>query len=139
MSKFLLKTEPTEYSFDDLDRDRHTVWDGITNGLAQKHIASMREGDELIIYHSGDERQAVGLAHVVRGPYTDPNHKETKLHVVNILVDRRFPKPVTLAEIKLKPAFANFDLLKLPRLSVVPMSDEHYVEILKMSGSISRR
>lgn len=137
--KYLLKTEPSEYSFDDLTRERHTAWTGVTNALAQKHLRAMKEGDELVIYHTGDERQAVGLAHIVRGPYPDPEDETGKRVVVEIIVGKRLMKPVTLDEIRQKPVFADFDLLKFSRLSVVPMSETHYQEILKMAGMISRR
>lgn len=139
MAKFLLKTEPSVYSFDDLSRERHAVWDGVTNPLALKHIRSMKEGDELVIYHTGDERQAVGLARVIRAPYADPKANNPKVVVMEIIVGQRLLKPVTLEEMKQKPVFADFDLLKISRLSVVPMTDVHYQEILKLGGLGPRR
>jgi predicted RNA-binding protein with PUA-like domain len=151
MAKFLLKTEPAEYSFDDLERERHTVWDGVSNALAVKHLREIHEGDEVVIYHTGDERQAVGLARVIRGPYRDAKEaaaeaddgvkpaKEAKAWLVDLIVGRRFPRPVTLEEMKANPAFEGFDLLRLPRLSVMPVSEAHWNAVLKLGGALGRR
>src|SRR5262245_9224020 len=100
MARFLFKTEPREYSFDDLERERHTTWDGVKNPLALRHLRSAREGDEVIVYHTGDERQAIGLAKVMRAAYADPKKKNTRSVVVDLLVGRRFTKPVTLEAMK---------------------------------------
>lgn len=139
MAHYLLKTEPNDYSFDDLMRERHTVWDGFTNALALKNARAIVEGDLLVIYHTGDERQAVGLAHVVRGPYPDPKAGDPKLVAFEIIVGARFTKPVTLDEMRQKPVFADFGLLKNSRLSIVPMTEFHYKEMLKMAGLGPRR
>jgi predicted RNA-binding protein with PUA-like domain len=139
MARFLLKTEPNEYSFDDLERERHTAWDGVTNALALKHIRAMREGDDVVIYHTGDEKKVVGLARVIRAPYLDAKAKDPKAALVDVIVGKRFPRPVSLAEMKENPSFSDFDLLRLPRLSVVPMAESHWTALMKLTGMISRR
>lgn len=120
MAYWLLKTEPDEYSFDDLARDGHTAWDGVTNALALKHIRSMKSGDNAIIYHTGKERAAVGLATVTSEPYADPKAKDAKIVVVDVKAGKKLARPVTLDEIKSDTAFAGWDLLRIGRLSVVP-------------------
>lgn len=152
MARFLLKTEPSQYSFGDLERERHTTWDGVQNALAVKHLRSIREGDEVVVYHTGDERQAVGIARVVRGAYTPAKGAASAGKrkagrtggsaagvVIDVLVGPRFPRPVSLDEMKASPVFADFDLLRLPRLSVVPVSEAHWTEILKLAGVRGRR
>jgi len=138
MARFLFKTEPSEYSFDDLVRDHATRWDGISNPTAQKHLRGVREGDSVLIYHTGDERQAVGLATVVHSAYPDPSDKKGKLVVVDVRAGRRLPRPVTLAEIKANPRFAGFDLLRISRLSVMPVGDAHWAELLRLAGASAR-
>jgi predicted RNA-binding protein with PUA-like domain len=123
---WLLKTEPSTYSFEDLERERRTRWDGVRNAAALQHIRSMRPGDQAVIYHSGDVRSAIGLAEVVAAPYRDPNGDSDKWAVVDVQVGRRLPQPVTLAEIKANPAFAESPLLRISRLSVVPLTDEQF-------------
>lgn len=139
MAPYLLKTEPDEYSFDDLERERHTVWDGITNALAQRHLREMREGEDLVIYHTGEERKAVGLARVIQGPYPDPKAKDGKRTVIDVIVGKRLPKPVTLEDMKANAVFAQFELLRQPRLSVVPMTAEHWDALLRAAGVQARR
>ncbi|MFN0207048.1 MAG: EVE domain-containing protein [Planctomycetota bacterium] len=139
MQHFLIKTEPGTYSFDDLAKERHTTWSGVTNALALKHIRSMKEGDECVLYHTGDERQGVGIARVIRAPYVDPKANNPKLIVVDLLCGERFPKPVTLASMREMPVFQDFDLLRLPRLSIVPMTNAHYLEMIKLAGLSGRR
>ncbi len=139
MARYLLKTEPDSYSFDDLERERHTAWGGVTNPLAQKHLRGIHEGDEVVIYHTGDERQAVGLGRIMRGAYPDPSDPKKRRVVVDVLVGRRFLKPVTLDEMKENPAFEGLEILRLPRLSVVPMDDAQWNEILRLSGLVARR
>ncbi|MBL8694134.1 MAG: EVE domain-containing protein [Planctomycetes bacterium] len=137
MAHFLFKTEPSEYSYDDLVQERHTTWDGVSNALALKHLRTAQEGDDVVIYHTGEERQAVGLARVIRAPYEDP--KDPKLTVVDLLVAKRFTKPVTLKEMQATPAFADFELLRLPRLSILPVTEKHWTEMLRMAGLLPRR
>lgn len=121
MSYWLLKTEPDCYAWDDLARDGKTVWDGVTNALALKHIRTMKKGDLALIYHTGGERQAIGIAEVTRAPYADPNADDERQVVIDLKPKRKLRRPVTLDEIKADPAFAGWDLLRISRLSVVPI------------------
>lgn len=131
---WLLKTEPGSYSYDDLEREGRTRWDGITSNAALKNLRAMQAGDLAMIYHSGKERLAVGLAEVVRGPYPDPAHDDPKRVVVDIRARKRLAKAVALAEIKADPAFADFGLVRITRLSVVPASPKHWHKLMKMAG-----
>ena len=115
---YLLKTEPSEYSFADLQRDKMTVWDGVTNPVAVKNLRAMKPGDELIIYHTGDERRTVGTATVESGDLSDP-----KKPMVKIKAGQELAKPMSLAEIKANAAFQDSPLLRQGRLSVVPLTE----------------
>ena len=134
MSFWLLKTEPDHYSFADLERDGATVWDGIANNAALMHIRSMQPGDLALIYHTGDQRQAVGLAEITSAPYPDPQAGDPKLVVVDLRPLRQLPQPVTLAAVKADPAFADFALVRQGRLSVVPATDAQWARLLRMAG-----
>lgn len=123
MAHWLLKTEPDCYAWDDLARDRKTAWDGVSNALALKHLRTMRKGDLALIYHTGDERRAVGVAQIVSAPYADPSQEDERLVVVDIKPLKKFKRPVTLDAIKADPAFAGWDLLRISRLSVVPVPE----------------
>ncbi len=133
MAFWLLKTEPSTYAYDDLVRDKKTTWDGVTNALALKHIRSMGKGDEAIIYHTGGERAAVGLAQVVSAPYADPAAGDDKLAVVDLKLGEKLTRPVTLDDIKADPAFAGWDLLRIGRLSVVPVPDAMWDRVLELA------
>ena len=133
-SLWLLKTEPDHYSYADLERDRATVWDGVSNNAALIHIRTMRPGDLALIYHTGDERQAVGLAHVERGPYPDPTDPAGKRVWVDLRAAEPLAKPVSLATLKASPAFAESPLLRMSRLSVLPLTQAQFDEILKLGG-----
>jgi predicted RNA-binding protein with PUA-like domain len=132
-ARWLFKTEPSAYSFDQLVRDRRTVWDGVKNALALKHLAAVAKGDQVLVYHTGDEKAAVGIATVVRGAFPDPKAKDPRLLVVELAADRALPAPVTLAAMKANRELAGFDLLRLPRLSVMPVSAAQWAEILRMA------
>jgi predicted RNA-binding protein with PUA-like domain len=134
MAYFLLKTEPSAYSFAELERDGSTRWDGVSNNAALKHMRSAGRGDEAIIYHTGEERAAVGMARLVSAPYADPVGGDPRLVVFDLVPIRRLPRPVTLAEIKADPAFAGFDLVRQPRLSVMPVPVVHWRRILALAG-----
>ena len=121
MAYWLLKTEPSTYSWDDLARDKKTTWDGIINATALKHIRSMTKGDLALVYHTGDERAAVGIAEIASAPRADPKKDDAKLVVVDLKPKKKLAKPVTLAQIKADPAFAGWDLLRIGRLSIVPV------------------
>jgi predicted RNA-binding protein with PUA-like domain len=131
---WLLKTEPGDYSYADLLRDGATVWDGVSNNAALLHLRAMQPGDLALIYHTGDERQAVGLAEVTSAPYADPRAGDPKLVVVDIRPLRALRLPVALANIKAEPAFADFALVRQGRLSVVPVSPEQWSRLMEMAG-----
>lgn len=126
----LLKTEPGKYSFGDLVRDRRARWDGLTNPAALGHLRAARKGEEAWIYHTGDERAIVGLARVMTDPYPDPEDDsknargEAKFPVVDIAPVRAVRAPILLVRIKADPRFAQFGLVRLPRLSIVPVPPE---------------
>ena len=118
---YLLKTEPSEYSFSDLQRDKETIWDGVRNPVALRHLREMPAGAKLVIYHTGEERRAVGTATVVGMDASDAKNPRVKIDAGKALA-----QPVTLAEIKAHKAFASSPLLRQGRLSVVPLSEEQY-------------
>jgi predicted RNA-binding protein with PUA-like domain len=122
---YLLKTEPTVYSFEHLQRDRQTVWDGVTNPQAVKHLREMHKGDKLIIYHTGDERRAIGTAHVLSVDSADP-----KVPLVTIAAAKPLAHPVALPDIKQNALFADSPLLRQGRLSVVPLTEAQYQALL---------
>jgi predicted RNA-binding protein with PUA-like domain len=126
MNIWLLKTEPSVYSYDDLERDGETMWDGVTNNAALKNIRAIAPGDLAIIYHTGDEKAAVGIADVVRGYYVNPEHDDPKLAVCDVRAKARLKKPVTLAQIKAHPQLQDWDLVRQARLSVVSVSAEQW-------------
>ena len=120
--RWLFKTEPGEYSYDDLERDQKAVWDGVANNLALKHLREVRLGDQVLIYHSGDEKAIVGLAEAITDAYPNPKENDEKFVVVNLKPKRRYAAPLTLAEIRAVEGFRDFDLVRLPRLSVMPVT-----------------
>src|SRR5689334_151735 len=115
---WLLKTDPADYTYDDLEREGRAVWDGVANNLALQHLRKIRKGDALIIYHTGDEKAIVGLAVAASNPYPDPRENNEKLAVIDVTAKRRVKRAVTLAEIKTLAELAVFPLVRLPRLSV---------------------
>jgi len=131
MSHWLLKTEPSDFSFDDLVQRGVEPWDGVRNPQALRNLASAREGDMCVIYHTGDERQAVGLASVVRAGYPDP--ADPKLTLIDVRAGERLPEPVRLDQIKADSRFAESPLVKFGRLSVVQLTDEQYAAILELA------
>ena len=131
--RWLFKTEPSTYSWADLERDRRTVWDGVKNALALKHLAAVATGDEVLVYHTGDEKAAVGIAKVVRGAYPDPKQKDARLVVVDLEPVKALARPVALAAMRANRKLAGFDLLRLPRLSVMPVSAEQWAAIMEMA------
>lgn len=133
MAIWLLKTEPSVYSYDDLERDGSTMWDGVTNNTALQNIRKMVKGDTAIIYHTGDERAAVGIADVIKGYYVNPNFDDPKLAVCDVKAKKRLAKPVTLAQFKALPELQNWDLVRLGRLSVVPVNDEQWKILLELA------
>jgi predicted RNA-binding protein with PUA-like domain len=117
---YLLKTEPTVYSFADLQRDKSTIWDGVTNPVAVKHLREMNAGDRLVIYHTGDEKSAVGTATVISVDASDPKNPQVKIKAGNSV------KPVTLVQVKANRLFADSPLVRQGRLSVVPLSGAQF-------------
>jgi len=133
-AKWLFKSDPDTYSFADLERDGQTVWDGVSNNLALKHLRSVHRGDQALIYHTGDEKAVVGLAEVVSDAYPDPKQKNPRLVVVDVKASERLARPVSLDEIKKQVALKDFDLVRLPRLSVMPVSEAQWNAIMKLAG-----
>jgi predicted RNA-binding protein with PUA-like domain len=132
---WLLKTEPSAYSFADLERDKKAVWDGVSNALALKHLRSMKRGDLAFIYHTGDEKRIVGIAEITSDPYPDPKEKDARLVVVDLKPRERMSGPVTLSEVKADGEFRDFELVRMGRLSVMPVSESRWKKLLKMSSA----
>ena len=130
---WLFKEEPSSYSFQQFTKDGSTSWAGVRNPLAQKHLRSVKKGDRVFFYHTGNEKAVVGIAKATSDAYPDPNDKTGKLAVVDIAPVQALKRPVTLAEIKASKAFAEFPLTRLPRLSVMPVSDAEWKEIERMA------
>lgn len=133
MAQWLVKEEPEHYSYDALVREGKTVWAGVKNPLAQKHLRGVRKGDRIFYYHTGKEKAVVAIARAASDAYPDPKDKEGKAVVVDVVPDKKLPRAVTLAEIKADPSFASFALVRMSRLSVMPVSDTEWARIEKMS------
>ncbi len=134
MAHWLLKTEPSTYSYQDLERDRKATWDGVSNNLALKHIRSMKIGDLALIYHSGEEKAVVGVAEITSDAHPDPKRKDEKLVVVDLKAKEKLKYPVTLAVVKSHREFAQFELVRMSRLSVMPVSAPHWKLLLSLSA-----
>jgi predicted RNA-binding protein with PUA-like domain len=130
---YLMKEEPSHYSYDDFARDGKTSWTGVRNPLAQKHLRSIKKGDRIFFYHTGDEKSVVGIMKAAGDPYPDPADKSGKLYAVDVVPMKKLTQPVTLAAIKADKAFASFPLVRLSRLSVMPVTDKEWERIEKMS------
>ena len=128
---WLFKEEPSNYSFDDFTKDKRTTWSGVKNPVAQRHLHAVKKGDRVFYYHTGREKSVIGTARAVGHAYLDPHDKSGKLAVVDIEPVEKLPRPVTLAEIKADAAFRNFPLVRISRLSVMPVSDEEWTLILE--------
>jgi predicted RNA-binding protein with PUA-like domain len=133
MARWLLKTEPTDYSFADLQRDKTTTWNGVANPTAVKNIRQIKKGDDLLIYHTGNEKAIIGAAIATSDGRPDPANPRSAL--VDLKAAKPLPRPVTLAQIKADPAFAGWDLVRIGRLSVLPVPDTLYKKIEKLAGS----
>ncbi len=133
MAYWLFKEEPDHYSLDDLFRDKRTVWAGVENNLALKHLRSVKKGDRVLYYHTGQEKAVVGVMEAIKSAYPDPERDDDRFVVVDVKPVRRFDRPVTLAEIKANPKFADFALVRISRLSVMPVTKEQWAEIERLS------
>ena len=135
MAQWLVKEEPEHYNYDQLENDRRTVWAGVKNPLAQKHLRAIRKGDRIFYYHTGKEKAVVAVAKALGDAYPDPKDAAGKLFVVDVAPEKRLARPVTLAEIKADVSFASFPLVRMSRLSVMPVTDAEWARIEKLSRS----
>ncbi len=133
MAYWLFKEEPTHYSFADLEQEGTTLWDGVTNNLARQNLRQVRRGDRVLYYHTGKEKAVVGEMRVLSDPRPDPNSKDPKAVVVEVEAVRRLLYPVPLACIKEDALLADWDLVRLPRLSVMPVSAEQWGRLEELS------
>jgi predicted RNA-binding protein with PUA-like domain len=133
-NRWLFKTEPSVYSYQQLEKDKKTIWDGVKNNLALKNLKDIEKGDQILIYHTGDEKAAVGVARALAGAYPDPSQKNPRMLVVDIEAVKPLPRPVTLAEVKTNSKLANFELVRLSRLSIMKVSEEQWNIIEAMAG-----
>jgi predicted RNA-binding protein with PUA-like domain len=131
---WLFKEEPSNYSFDELMKDKSTTWTGVKNPVAQKSLHAVKKGDRIFFYHTGKEKSVVGIAKALGDAYDDPNDKTGKLAVVDVGPVRKLARPVTLAEIKADPSFRTFPLVRISRLSVMPVSDDEWRRIEAKAG-----
>jgi predicted RNA-binding protein with PUA-like domain len=131
---WLFKEEPANYSFDAFTKDKRTTWSGVRNPVAQRNLRGVKRGDRVFYYHTGNEKSVVGIAKAVGDAYPDPQDKSGKFSVVDIAPVEKLARPVTLAEIKADPAFKQFPLVRISRLSVMPVTDEEWSRIVSMAG-----
>jgi predicted RNA-binding protein with PUA-like domain len=131
---FLVKEEPANYSYDAFVKDGGTTWSGVKNPLAQKHLRSIKKGDLVFYYHTGDEKSVVGIAKASTAAYPDPADRTGKAHVVDLVPVKKLPRPVTLAEVKADKRFAEFPLTYMPRLSVMPVTEQQWKWIAAMAA-----
>jgi predicted RNA-binding protein with PUA-like domain len=134
MARWLVKSEPSVYSFEQLIKDGSTTWDGVRNYAARNHLRSMKKNDEVFYYHSMDATEIVGIAKVSKTAFQDPTTKEEAWVAVELKPVKALKRPVTLAEIKKNPKLKNMALVRIGRLSVQPVSDEEWEEVMRMSG-----
>jgi predicted RNA-binding protein with PUA-like domain len=134
MNYWLVKTEPTIYSYDDLAREGTAVWDGVKNPVAIRNLRAMHPADQVLVYHTGDEKAVVGWATVVSAPYTDPKAKDASLFAIDLKAHRRLPRAVTLAQIKADKTFADLPIVKQGRLSVSPVTAPQWKKVMQLGG-----
>jgi len=132
---WLFKEEPTHYSYDDFVKDGTTAWSGVKNPVAQKHLHAVKKGDRIFYYHTGNEKSIVGIAKAIGNAYPDPKDNTGRLAVVDIAPVKKLKRPVTLKEIKAEPAFKDFPLVRISRLSVMPVTDGEWSRIEQLSIS----
>jgi predicted RNA-binding protein with PUA-like domain len=133
--QWLFKEEPSNYSYDDLARDGKTSWTGVRNPLAQRHLRSVKKSDRIFFYHTGSEKAVVGIAKAAADAYPDPADKTGKLYAVDVEPVKKLKQPVTLAAVKADKAFASFALVRMSRLSVMPVTDDEWKRIEGMSSA----
>lgn len=133
MAHWLVKSEPKTYSFADLQRDGRTVWDGVRNNAAALHLKAMNSGDEVLFYHSQEGLAVVGVAKVVKEAFLDPSDPAGRFVAVELAPVRPLPKPVTLAQMKATASLAGLEMIRQSRLSVSPVRDAEWAEILKLA------
>ena len=133
MAFWLLKTEPSNYAYSDLVSEKETVWDGVSNNLALKYIRQMRKGDLALIYHTGSETAVVGIATVISDPYPDPEQNDPRLVVIDIKSKKKLVREISLAEVKSNSKLKDFDLVRLPRLSVMPVEKKVWKELVQQN------
>ena len=131
---WLFKEEPTHYGFDAFVADKKTVWSGVKNPLAQKHLHAIKKGDRIFYYHTGDEKSVVGIAKALDNAYPDPKDKTGKQSVVDVAPVKKLAQPVTLASIKADSTFKTFALVRISRLSVMPVTDDEWDAIIAKSS-----
>jgi len=131
---WLFKEEPSNYSFDALVKDKSTAWSGVRNPVAQRNLHAVKKNDRIFYYHTGDEKSVVGVAKALGDAYADPNDPTGKAAVVDVGPVKKLPRPVTLKEIKADPFFKTFALVRISRLSVMPVSDAEWARIESMAG-----
>jgi predicted RNA-binding protein with PUA-like domain len=134
MSYWLFKTEPDDYSYADLARDQHVVWEGVRNPTALGHLGRVEKGDRVAFYHTGKEKAVVGLAEVTRGAYPDPKLGNPKRVVVDLKPVRALKAPVPLADFRIDPILKTTELVRISRLSVMPLSKAHFARVLERAG-----
>jgi len=139
---WLVKQEPSGprgYNFSTLQKEKTTVWDGVHNNLALKHMRNMKKGDSVLYYHTGDERQAVGIMTVTSKPYPNPEEDNERFVVVDVKYKRQLDKPVSLEQMKKEKSFKNWELLRISRLSVMPVPKTIWAKIISLSKSKFRK
>ena len=132
---WLFKTEPSTYSWGDLESSGGTTWDGVANNQALGYLRQVKKGDRVLVYHTGDEKAVIGVARVTRDAYPDPKAGEARLLVVDVAPEKTLPQPVTLKSLKARPEIGNFPLVRLARLSVMPVSEAEWRLIMEMAGA----
>lgn len=135
VATYLFKTEPSDYAFADLVREKRAVWEGVSNALALIHLRKVKKGDTVVIYHTGEVKSAIGLATVVKGPYADPERENPKLVVVDLKPDRPLARAIPLATFKTDSILRTAELVRNSRLSVMPLSDSQLQRLLQLADA----
>ena len=135
MAAFLFKTEPSDYAFADLVREKRVVWEGVSNNTALIHLRGVKKGDTVVIYHTGAEKSAVGLATVTKGPYPDPSLGDEKRVVVDLKPDAALAKSISLSIFKTDTVLRSTELVRNSRLSVMPLSAEHLRRLMELASA----